>query len=240
MAYRLYRGVWPQNVSKLAKYGVRFIDKDWKVTVTCDMGDGLRYFAVEGGGHDLAERVNAVKREVQTQLGGVFYINEYGHILVPVAQGGTSEYYYAGRFEHDLAFEFEGSQLTTRPMGPDGLELHPGESWVGPRPGIPYVLAAGAGDIYYETPALTDGETPAVRPNMTRRVKLSAVLKDRGKLARAVKPVADVRGHSGGRFYVNEHGAIFSPVDKGDGNGLNYVYCGTIEREEWFPEPPVE
>jgi len=46
-------------------------------------------------------------------------------------------------------------------------------------------------------------------------------------------------GHQGGRFYVNEHGAMFTPVGSGDGNGLDYIYCGNIERSAWFPEPPV-
>lgn len=57
---------------------------------------------------------------------------------------------------------------------------------------------------------------------------------------RAVRPIADVRGHQGGRFYVNEHGAVFTPVGAGDGNGLDYLYCGQIDREAWFPEPPVK
>jgi len=51
--------------------------------------------------------------------------------------------------------------------------------------------------------------------------------------------VSDIRGHQGGRFYVNEHGAIFTPVAAGDGNGLDFVYCGKIDRTAWFPEPPI-
>lgn len=62
--FALYRGVWPQNVSKLAKYGVRYIDREWKVTVWYDVGSGLRYLAVEGGGADLVSRINGVKAEL--------------------------------------------------------------------------------------------------------------------------------------------------------------------------------
>jgi hypothetical protein len=54
-----------------------------------------------------------------------------------------------------------------------------------------------------------------------------------------VRPVASVRGHQGGRFYVNEHGAMFTPVDAGDGNGIDYIYCGQIDSSAWFPEPNV-
>jgi hypothetical protein len=101
------------------------------------------------------------------------------------------------------------------------------------------VLAAGGSDIYYETPALTDSDPPAVRPRMTSRVQLSRILGDGGTVTRATRPVSDIRGHQGGRFYVNEHGAIFTPVAAGDGNGLDFVYCGKIDRTAWFPEPPI-
>lgn len=236
----LYRGLWPQNVSRLAKYSVGFQGGRWCVTVGYDVGDGLRYLAIEGGDTGLAKLVNDVKSAMASQLGGAFYINEFRHVLVPVTTGTSSEYYYAGRADEDFVFDFEGKPLTTKPVNANGHALRPGEKWYGPRPGIPYVLAAGGGDIYYETPALTDGDPPVVRPNMTRRVQLSRVLGDRGAVARVAKPVADLRGHQGGRFYVNEHGAIFTPVSAGDGNGLDYVYCGQIDRSAWFPEPAVD
>jgi hypothetical protein len=236
-----YRGVWPQNVSKLAKYAVRFLEGEWKVTVLYDAGDGLRYLAVEGGAADVASRVNAVKTALQNQPGGAFYVNEFRHIVVPVAAEGTaaagSHYYMAGRLEPDFRFEFDGQPLTARPFRPDGTALQRGDRWVGPRPGIPYVLAAGAADIYYETPALTDDDPPAVLPMTTRKVQLSKVLGDKPLLRTALTSISAVKGHQGGRFYVNEHGAMFTPVDGGDGNGIDYVYCGQIDRSAWFPEP---
>jgi len=240
----LYRGVWPQNVSKLAKYAVRFIDGDWKITVLYEAGEGLQYLAVEGGGANLASLINTLKTALREQPGGAFYVNEYRHVIVPVkgnaSSGVGSHYYFAGRLEDDLQFEFEGQPLTTKPTHPDGTALTVGESWVGPRPGIPYVLAAGGADIYYETPALTDDDPPAIRPSMTRRVQLSKILKDKDKLAYAIRPIANLRGHKGGRFYVNEHGAIFSPIGAGDGNGIDYIYCGKINLYTWFPEPKVD
>jgi hypothetical protein len=237
----LYRGVWPQNASRLAKYAVRFVDNEWKVTVLYEAEEGLRYLAVHGVAADLPHRVNAIKSSFGNQLGGAFYVNEYRHVLVPVsappATGTGSHYYQAGRLDEDLSFEFEGRLLTTRPLGLNGEPLSPGARWVGPRPGIPYVLTAGGGDIYYETPALTDENQPTVRPNTTRRVLLSKVLGNAAAVSRAVQPIAAIRSHRGGRFYVNEHGAIFTPVDAGDGNGLDYIYCGQVDRTAWFPEP---
>jgi hypothetical protein len=240
----LYRGVWPQNVSKLAKYALRFLDGMWKITVLYEVEEGLRYLAVEGGGADLIQRINAVKRALRDQPGGAFYVNEFRHVLVPVADpsgsGFGSLYYCAGRLDADLTFEFEGEPLTTKPVRPDGSPLAPGDRWVGPRPGIPYVLAAGGSDIYYESPALTDTDPPTLRPRMTRKVYLSKVLGDKSAASRCARIVADVRGHAGGRFYVNEHGAMFTPVGANDGIGLDYIYCGQIERGAWFPEPPID
>lgn len=241
--HTLYRGLWPQVVGRLAKYAVRFIDGEWKISVWYNVGDGLRYLAVEGDGADLVLRINEVKEAFDGKPGGAFYLNEYRHVLVPVAgspeHGVPVHYYYAGRYEKDFHFDFEGRTLTTQPKDLEGKPLSPGSSWIGPRPGIPYVLAAGGGDIYFETPALTDSEPPTVRTRMTRKLELSKVLRDRTLVARAVRPVYEVRGHQGGRFYVNEHGAIFTPVGANDGNGIDYIYCGVIDREAWFPEPPI-
>jgi hypothetical protein len=238
---RLYRGVWPQNVSRLAKYAIRFLDGEWKVTVLYDAGDGLRYLAVEGGAPDVASRVNAAKTSLRDQPGGAFYVNEYRHVIVPVSSSGQpgpgSHYYMAGRLDTEFVFEFEGRLLTSKPINSDGTPMAAGNRWVGPRPGIPYVLAAGGGDIYYETPALTEDDPPAIRPMTTRKVQLSKVVGDKARVRSATGPISAIRGHQGGRFYVNEHGAMFTPVDAGDGNGLDYIYCGQINPSAWFPEP---
>lgn len=239
----LYRGPWPQNVSKLAKYAVRFVDGQWKVTVLYESGLGLRSLAVEGNSDELVTRINALKTQLRAQPGGAFYVNEYRHVLVPVAgeagDGASSLYYYVCRLDQDFRFEFDGRPLATRPVDAGGAQLEPGASWIGPRPGIPYVLAAGGADIYYETPALTDDDPPGLMPRTTRRVQLSRVLGDKSAVARAARPVSALRGHQGGRFYVNEHGAIFTPVAAGEGNGLDYKYCGQVEFGAWFPQPPV-
>ncbi len=239
----LYRGPWPQNASKLAKYAVRFVNGQWRITVLYEAGEGLRYLAVEGGGERLIENINTVKARLQAQLGGAFYVNEYRHVLVPVGAhgetGASSHYYYAGLLHDDFSFEYDGKPLLTKPVDASGKGLKPGTAWVGPRPGIPYVLAAGGGDIYYETPALSDTDPPRVMPMTKRRVRLSRVLSSKSAVREAVQPIAAIRGHQGGRFYANEHRAMFTPVAAGDGNGLDYVYCGQIDLAAWFPEPPI-
>lgn len=235
--FSLYRGLWPQNVSKVAKYVVRMVNGEWKVTVHYDLGEGLMYLAVEGGETDVVHQVNQVKQLEGGQSGGAFYINEFHHLLVPVLRDGATLYYYGGRVNPEFTFQFEGVPLTTHPVDRGGHPLSPGDPWIGPRPGIPYVLAAGGNDIYFESPALTDTNPPTVRIGVTRKVMLSKVLRDRALVVRAIRMIADVRGQQGGRFYVNEHGAAFTPVDRGDGNGLNYIYCGQIDRAAWFSEP---
>jgi len=237
---KLYRGVWPQNVSRLAKYGIRYHEGAWAVAVLYEVGSGLRYLALDKARDDIADLVNGLKQALGSGPGGAFYVNEHRHVIVPVNSGdGTSHYYFADYLRGDFTFHFEGTLLSTRPVHPNGQVMKRGERWIGPRPGIPYVLAAGGTDIYYETPALTDSDPPTVRPMMTMKVKLSQVLANPALVRKAVGPVATIRGFEGGRFYVNEHGAMFTPIDQGDENGIDYVYCGTIDRATWFPESPT-
>ena len=236
---KLYRGQWPRIVNKTAKYAVRIVEGEWKITVRYDLGEGLMFLAVESDDTDIAERVNEIKRALVGQEGGVFYITEYQHLIVPVARNGTSHYYSGGKVEADFTFEFEGKHLTSKPVDMDGNLLKPGDAWVGPRPGIPYVLAAGGKDIYYESPALTDTDPPEIRQMVTQKVHLSKVQMDKSAVTMALKPILNIRGFQGGRFYVNEQSAIFTPVEKGDGNGLNYIYCGQVDLSAWFPEPPL-
>jgi hypothetical protein len=232
----LYLGLWPQNVSKMAKYSIGSVQGAWKVRVEVDLGSGLRYIATEDGAADLVGMVNATKAAAGQPPGGVFYLNEFRHVLVPVpnreAKGTGSIYYYAGEWGGELRFEFDGSALTSRPISKDGTALAPGGKWVGPRPGIPYVLAAGGVDIYYDTPALKDGKLWA---GVTQRVKLSEKI-GAPKARLATHPVASLKGHMGGRFYVNEHGAMFAPMTNAE-SAIEYLYCGTIDPINWFPNP---
>ncbi len=177
---KLFRGPWPKNVSRAAKYSLRHIEDEWKVTVLYQCSAGERFLAVDGNQDDLVAKVNTIKESRGGGVGGVFYINEYCQILVPVPhreKDGTNVHvFYAGMFEGDLSFQFEGKPLYTAPIHSDGSSLKPGDEWVGPRPGIAYVLKAGGNDIYYETPALSGGEQPKVRPGVSRKVFLSRVL----------------------------------------------------------------
>jgi hypothetical protein len=238
----LYRGVWPQNVSKLAKYAVRFVDGAWKATVIYETDRGTVDLACEGDGTELARLVNSVKLAVRDQPGGPFYINEYRHVIVPVrsdSRGTGSHYYCAGRVSNEVRFEYEGKLITTKPVRDDGSYLKAGDRWIGPRPGIPYVLAAGDRGIYYKGPTLTTDDPPSVRPYSTTTVNLADVITNPRALEKAVRAIREIRGYQGGRFYVNEHGAMFTPVSAVNENGLDYIYCGQVDYDAWFPEPRI-
>ena len=136
-------------------------------------------------------------------------------------------------------FEFEGKPLTSKPFDSDGKALMPGDHWVGPHPGIPYKLNAGGQDISYKSLEFTDTSPPQIRKGLERTVSLSSIIKDKSTLTKITRPIVDVRGHQGGRFYVNEHKAIFTPVDGGGSDGQHFVYCGQVTLDAWFPEPSL-
>ena len=139
---------------------------------------------------------------------GPFYINEYKQVIVPV--GDTAQYYLAGKYDIPLEFRFKGRTISGQPIGPDNQRLEPGDTWTGPHAGIPYILAASGDDIYYRT---------RPEPEIEKRVRLSA---KRGKTtaAQMARMLSALKGPSGGRFYVNEFGCVFSPIN--DGATLEY------------------
>ena len=238
----LYRGVWPGNVNRTAKYTIKLDKGEWRVKVQVELATGLFYYAVDkADSAEVIHLVNEVKTQVGTGEGGVFYLNEYGHLIVPVKIGEVDTHYFlAGKIQNrEFKFEYEGEKLTNKPVGKNGKPLNQGDRWTGPRPGIPYVLAAGGNDIRLTLPEITDSDPPTVKRGVQRKVNLSKFIENCSLLDSIIKPILDVKGHSGGRFYVNEHGAIFAPLTSGDGDGVNYFYCGTIDESAWFPEPNI-
>lgn len=235
---RFYPGYWPSNVAKAAKYTVRPDKKGWKVTVLFEEGE-FGHKARHHGADALIAAVNQVKETNGDGPGGTFYVNEFRHVIVPVKfrQGGDefTACYLAGRLVGDFTFAYEKGKVTAHALGADGKPLKPGDPWRGPRPGVAYILAAGGKDIKYECQAY-DHSTNKIMPDAVRKVLLSKV--NASAVESATRPIRAIKGYSGGRFYVNETGAMFAPVREDD--GLNYIYCGQLDRERWFPEPKVD
>jgi hypothetical protein len=53
--------------------------------------------------------------------------------------------------------------------------------------------------------------------------------------ARLAGRLAHIMGTSGGRFYVNERGEMFSPGRADD--GFSPIYLGHLDGDQWFSPP---
>lgn len=221
VAHVVFPGNCPHNVSKDAKYTVR--GSDGRVALEYCVDDVTRWHLSTKAHAELAAMVNDVKRTFGSGPNGPFYINEFRQVIVPV--GSAATYYFAGIYDQPIRFEFDGKSISGEPVNFAGKPLQPGETWLGPHAGIPYVIAAAGNDVYYRT---------FPRPDIERRVKLS---RERGKTVaeQIARLLSAFKGTGGGRFYVNEFRAVFTPVNGND--GLEYIYIGQIDLDSWFTDP---
>jgi hypothetical protein len=221
----VYPGNCPGNVAKDAKYAVRQQRGDVVIGLVYRAAEGERWLATTESHPALAAMVNEVKLAHGGQPLGPFYINEYRQVIVPA--GPEPTYYFAGDYHQHVHFVFEDKVLSGDAKALSGARIQPGDVWVGPRPGIPYVLKASGDDVYYRM---------SPRPNVTRDVYLS---RDVGReAARALaQRVRMVKGFQGGRFYINEWRQMFAPRTSGAA-GLEYVYIGELHADDsWFAKP---
>ena len=219
-----FEGNTPGNVSGDAKYSVRYDSGDHVVGMVYRTAFREEWRPVTSEHPKLVEMVNAVKLQATGQPGGAFYINEYQQVIVPVV--GASDYYLAGEYGEPLEFEFEGHIISGDARSLDGESLQPGDSWEGPHPGIPYILKAGARDIYYEQ---------EVRPRVFKKPHLSDY-QSKATVRELCQFIARIKGYEGGRFYINEFQQLFAPYE-GE-RGLEYFYIGKLPSlDDWFPKP---
>jgi hypothetical protein len=220
--FPIFTGNCPKNVSRDAKYGVRSGRKGPRIGLIYRTSTGEEWHATSEEHPALVEMVNEVKISMGDAPNGPFYINEFAQVIVPA--GPDARYYLAGEYEGEMEFTFEGNLLSGRAVDLDGRALEPGEIWTGPHPGIPYVLRAGGGDIYY---------TSVPRENVTKKEWLSKHVAADAAKAFAAR-IQDVKGWAGGRFYVNEWQEMFAPLSTAE--GLHYVYIGRLDlnKDRWF------
>lgn len=223
--YVRFEGNCPGNVSKAAKYNIRSENGGFVVGVVLETRNGEKWHMTTDKHKVLVDMVNRAKKG----RGGPFYINEYRQVIVPVFANEETEYYFVGEYNKGLVFEFEGKQISGEAKDVEGSVLSCGDAWEGPRPGIPYILCAGGKDIKYEL---------SLRPNVKKLVKLSQEIgSDRAQ--KVASKLMKIKGHQGGRFYVNEYLSMFTPKH-GRETGVDYVYCGQLDLDEWFPKPHVD
>lgn len=214
-----YQGNLPGNVSKDAKYSVIGTHRDEKIRLIYRLSSHEEALLTTRTHPTLVKMVNDVKEEHADKPGGAFYINEHGHVIVPV--GKPVHYYYAGQYPRHLEFEFESSKLS--PRAPTGMR--PGQVWRGPHVGIPYVLTANGTDFYFKRES---------RPGVIRQYNLS----DEVGEAPARQLAERLRLHKrSGRIYINEAHEFFTRLEAT--SGWSYIYLGNLGGDAWFPAPTV-
>ena len=221
MPFPVYQGNRPANVRKAAKYSIRSRQGGFVVAIIYEAANGERWYPSTDKHPLLVKMVNDVKTTHGTAPAGSFYVNEYHQVIVPVP-GGNSNYYLAGEYREPLRFEFEGTVISGEPIDLQGHPLSIGCEWVGPHAGIPYTLSAGGNDIYYKY---------SPRLHVEKTMELSLII-GQEKAAQVARPIKEIKGHLGGRFYVNEFGSIFAPVHE-SGN-YRYLYVGQLNLDLWF------
>ena len=215
----------PGNVAKEAKYSIRYEKGEYVVGVQYQLTDEETWYPTSNEHPELVEKVNEIKLHFNGAPGGPFYINEYKQVLVPV--GFEADYYYAGEYHEPLIFQFEGHTISGEAVDANGMPLKPGDKWRGPRPGIRYTLAGNGQDIYYRYSPRC-GVVKTVK--LSRHIGIQAARQVAGEIRK-------IKGHQGGRFYVNEFCSAFTPK-QGD-YGLDCIFVQTIELANWFPKPEL-
>lgn len=221
MSFPIYKGNCPRSVSKDAKYTIRSGKKGPVVGMVYETSDDERWYPTSDEHPELVSMVNAVKTTLGGAPQGSFYINEYKQVIVPVV--GQDEYYLAGSYDRPLRFTFEGKILSGEPINLEGNPLSPGDVWVGPHPGIPYVLCAGGKDIRYSA---------MIRPCVEKTYKLTKII-GAENAQQTIQMIKAVKGFAGGSFYVNEFCSIFAPVMEQE--EVEYLYIGKLDLDVWFP-----
>ena len=205
-----YTWLEPSSVKTDGKYRVT-ADGQIRLVYTLDRQERALLTTKEHPG--LVAMVQKVKRAHGDQPSGIFYINEWRHVLVK-AGGGT---WFAGRYEPLLQFDFDGRPISA--VAPK--EIEPGDPWDGPRVGIKYTLSAAGDDLYCKR---------MVRPQVERKETLSDHIDGAAHVVRRWSK----HKSGGGGVYINEAREIFAPRAGG------WTYLGRAAMHEWFPEPVVD
>lgn len=214
-----YPGNIPAAVAKDAKYSVVHGTRgQMEIRLIYRLSQGEKALITTSVHPELVQMVNEIKQEYGAGSGGAFYINEYGHVLVPAG----SEYYCAGSYGRYLEFDFEG--ISIGPQAPSSLR--PGDFWPGPRVGIPYVLTADGTDIRFSR---------QTGPSRIREIRLSEEV-GRPAATRLARRLGRHK-YGGGRVYINEAREFFAPIEA-DG-GWRHIYLGPLGDDEWYKAPSL-
>lgn len=207
-----YPWLEPSAINEEAKYRVT---ADGAIRLIYPIDRRERELLTTDAHPELVEMVRSMKATHGEAPSGVFYINEWRHVLVK-AGGGT---WFAGRYDRQLEFDLDGQTISA--VAPSHLE--PGDLWPGPRVGVRYTLAASGDDVYCRR---------LVRPGRERDEYLTDYVPAARQL---VREWARIRP-GGGRLYINEAREVFTPGSEAG----SFLYVGRAPLDRWFPEPRVD
>jgi len=218
-----YEGCLPGIAKNEAHYSVVSDGGRWRVRLIHYTEEGTRadYFCTEPH-TTLVELVNSAKREL-TRLrqsdereGGRFYVDEYWRVLVPSVGGIWAV--LDKKYGRALCFPLGPNRVPLCPCPSPGLM--PGQTWAGPRVGIPYRLIRGDICRWCE------------RQDGSQSFDSLAYHRGPRSAAKLAARLLEVLGGREGRVYINQCKAFFAPpVD-----GRPWIFLGTLGTYDWFPE----
>lgn len=215
-----WKGRYTPIIVKESAYHVRSHGFDrWGIVAEWDdPPHTVRCWAKEEGDLPrLTEAIVRVKERLTGHGGGGFRINEFGQVIVPIAN--SSNRYLVG--------EVEGRMTLENPLGmPPSLNLWddrgltPGSAWVGPYIGIEYHLSRWD-ELYFWRVGSTS-EAKEVPPKQDRDL---------------IRRIRTVRPWGGVKIRVNEYGIVLTKAPpKNAGEAWQPVYIGRITPGKWFPK----
>ncbi|MFX0202045.1 MAG: hypothetical protein ACFFCW_38525, partial [Candidatus Hodarchaeota archaeon] len=147
---------------------------------------------------DLHDDLERICLGLTGQGGGRFFINEYRQVVKPHVSGDGRCYFVGEYPDAHFTFDVDGEEIDNS----DDSNLDIGDPWPYQAVGVRYQFNAGRRDIYMKIEI--DKET-------------MYLLYLRGDLGINCQYLMDTlgraRNYKSGRFYVNEHGLIFTPVE---------------------------
>jgi hypothetical protein len=163
--------------------------------------------AADSGVIEMIEAINQAKSEKTGSRGGSFHINEYGQVLVPIAQ--SQDKYLVGELSGYPEFVDPRSGRHFSLAAPRAGKT--GAAWDFPYVGMPFKFNS-------------EGQVSRVR-TVGDISELESPLRHDSSLAAKLTQLRP----TGGRMLINLHGVILTKMD-----GEKPIFVGEIDPNKWF------
>lgn len=171
----------------------------------------------EGNLSHLTEAIVRVKERLVGHGGGGFRINEFGQVIVPIANSPSR--YLVGEVEGRMTLE---NPFETPPFLNlwDDRDFKPGSEWRRPYIGMEYHLSR-RDELYFWWVGGTS-EFKEVPPNQDQDL---------------INRIRTVRSWGAVKIRVNEYGIVLTKAPpKSAGEAWHPIYVGRITPGKWFPK----